>query len=87
MTTASAFIEMLRELLLMEGFGEAEFEAAGSQDTGPNARHEGLVVQFRNGDEFQLTIIQSASGHEPEPAGEARYDVAPPRVVMTGVRS
>lgn len=85
MTNATAFTEMLQELLLTEGFGE--FEAYGSQDTGPMTRNEGMVVQFLNGDEFQLTIVQSASGTEPEPAGDATYDVAARWVVMTGGRS
>ncbi len=87
MTNATAFTEMLRELLLTEGFGEAECEADRYPDTGPVPLYAGMVVQFLNGDEFQLTIVQRASGTELGPAAEATYDVAPRRVVMTGGRA
>lgn len=87
MTTVTAFTEMLQELLLAEGLGEAEFEVDGSQDTGLPTRDDGLVVEFRNGDAFQLTIVQRACGPEPGPACDATYDVGPHPVGMTGGRS
>jgi len=87
MTNTSEFTEMLQELLLAEGFGEAAFESDGFRDTGPLTRDDGLVVQFRNGDAFQLTIVQSASGPEPGPAGNPSYDVGPHPLGTTGGRS
>ncbi len=79
MTNVAAFTEMLHGLLLAEGLGEAAFEVDGFRDTGPLTRNDGLVVQFRNGDAFQLTIAQSASAPESEPADAATCDVAVPR--------
>ncbi len=84
MTTVAAFTEMLGELLLAEGFGEVAFEADEVRYTDPMTRDDGLVVQFRNGDEFQLTIVQRASGPEPVPAGDAIYDVGPHSLGTTG---
>lgn len=87
MTNVTAFTEMLKELLLAEGFGETDCEADRFPDTGPMPRYAGMVVHFLNGDTFQLTIVQRASGPEPAPAGDTTYNVAPRPVAMTGGRS
>ncbi len=84
MTTVVEFTEMLGELLLAEGLGEAAFTATSFPDAGVLTRNDGLVVQFRNGDVFQLTIVQRASSPVPEPTGDATYDVTSHAVVTGG---
>lgn len=87
MINTSAFTEMLGELFLAEGFGEDAFESDEVRDTGLMTRDDGLVVQYRNGDEFHVTVVQRASGPEPVPAGGATYDVVSHLLGTTGGRS
>lgn len=69
--TAAEMVEMLQEGIdqLLDGAFEDLVSGRTYADAGVMTRNDGLVLRFRNGDEFQIQVVQSAHGADDDDQG------------------